>query len=347
VFKLVAWIQSHDHRGRKIETDRKKQAIRRVRRSAGADGARHRLDVKTVSFGVRPLPSADEGFLVLAKFCMGESAGGAVRTAGATDPELNRTQGAGHRCAMPKPAYIELAHDCRIPILYEDRAVLAIDKPPGWMLVPVSWQRTSWNLQAAIMSSMAAGHFWARSRNLKFLKYIHRLDAETSGILLFAKSQGALNTYSELFETRRMEKVYLAVTEKAPRQEHWTCRLNIAPHREQHGRMIAHASGKPAETEFQVIARHAGRHLIEARPYSGRQHQIRLHLSESGCPMLGDELYGGGRGELALRAVGLAYRDPFTRKPVTIRATTEAFLEQWGFHLEYTPHLDCAGSRDG
>ena len=71
---------------------------------------------------------------------------------------------------MARPNYIELARDVRIPILYEDRAVLAIDKPPGWMLVPVSWQRTKWNLQAALMSSMAAGHFWARSRNLKFLK---------------------------------------------------------------------------------------------------------------------------------------------------------------------------------
>ena len=59
----------------------------------------------------------------------------------------------------------------RIPILYEDRSVLIIDKPPGWLLVPFSWQRTGRNLQAALTSSIAAGDFWARSRNLKFLKY--------------------------------------------------------------------------------------------------------------------------------------------------------------------------------
>src|SRR5512147_523619 len=101
---------------------------------------------------------------------------------------------------MAKPDHIVLGDGTTISILYEDRSVLAIDKPPGWMLVPVSWQKTSWNLQAAIMSSITAGFFWARSRNLKFLKYVHRLDAETSGVLLFAKSQGALNTFGDLFE---------------------------------------------------------------------------------------------------------------------------------------------------
>ena len=240
---------------------------------------------------------------------------------------------------MARPNYIELTRDVRIPILYEDRSVLAIDKPPGWMLVPVSWQRTSWNLQAALMSSIAAGHFWARSRNLKYLKYIHRLDAETSGILLFARSQGALNTFSDLFETRQMEKVYLAITARAPKQSPWTCRLNLAPDAKQIGRIIASPEGKPSETEFRVVASANGKHLIEARPYSGRQHQIRVHMTQSKCPIVGDELYGGGEGELALRAVGLAYRDPFTRKPITIRAPVDEFLKAYGF-AENTYRVD-------
>jgi 23S rRNA pseudouridine1911/1915/1917 synthase len=101
---------------------------------------------------------------------------------------------------------IELSGVAPIPILYEDRAVLAIDKPRGWMLVPFSRQRTGRNLQAALASSIAAKDFWARSRNLKFLRFVHRLDAETTGILLCAKSPGAVRTYGELFESRRMEK---------------------------------------------------------------------------------------------------------------------------------------------
>ena len=67
---------------------------------------------------------------------------------------------------MAKPNSIELPGVEPIPILYEDRSVLAIDKPRGWMLVPFSWQRTSYNLQAAIASSIAAGDFWADRKSV-------------------------------------------------------------------------------------------------------------------------------------------------------------------------------------
>ncbi len=236
---------------------------------------------------------------------------------------------------MAKPPFIELSPRDRLPILYEDRSVLAIDKPPGWMLVPISWQKTDRNLQAAIISSIAAGDFWARSRNLKFLKYVHRLDAETSGVLLFAKGQGALETFGDLFETRKMEKVYFAVTDQLPKDPQWTCRLPIAPDAGEIGRMTVDEGGKSAETAFRVITSFRDRHLIEARPYSGRQHQIRLHLARSGSPIIGDRLYGGRHGKtLGLRAAGLAYEDPFTRRPVQIRAPMEDFLRLYGFSPE-------------
>lgn len=233
---------------------------------------------------------------------------------------------------MAKPNCIELFKEAPIPILYEDRSILAIDKPAGWMLVPFSWQRTNRNLQAAITSSIGAGHYWARSRNIRFLKYVHRLDAETTGILLFAKSQGALNSFGDLFESRGVEKIYLAVTDVAPKQVAWNCRLPLGPHPEQHGLMRVDPRGKEAETAFRLVASAGGLHLIEARPHSGRQHQIRIHLAESGCPIVGDELYGrGAEDTMGLRAVGLAYRDPFTHRPVAIRAELTVFLEYFGF----------------
>ncbi|HUA67053.1 MAG TPA: RluA family pseudouridine synthase [Candidatus Saccharimonadales bacterium] len=235
---------------------------------------------------------------------------------------------------MAKPNLIELPGCEPIPILHEDHSVLAVDKPSGWMLVPVSWQQTARNLQAAINSSIAARDFWARARGLKFLRYVHRLDADTSGILLFAKSPGAVKTYSDLFESRQVEKTYLAVVAGEPKQTEWVCQLKLAPDAKHIGRMKVDARhGKPAETYFRCLERRGNLSLIEARPVTGRAHQIRVHLAESGCPIVGDELYGKRERDLplGLRAVRLAYRNPFTKKRVEIHAPTESFLKEYGF----------------
>ena len=279
---------------------------------------------------------------------------------------------------MAKPNCIELPGCEPIPILHEDRSVLAIDKPRGWLLVPVSWQKTARNLQAALNSSIAARDFWARSRGIKFLRYVHRLDADTSGVLLFAKSHGAVETFSDLFESRRMEKAYLAVVSGEPKQTEWTCRLKLAPDPKHIGRMKVDARGKPAETHFRALQKKGKFTLVEAKPVTGRTHQIRVHLAEAALPIVGDELYGkpftarnnlvklnapsarpsppSATGErvvptkrnpergshnsegdmnlpLGLRAVRLAYVDPFTRRHIDIPAPTEAFLREYGFDL--------------
>lgn len=235
---------------------------------------------------------------------------------------------------MAKPDFIELPDGEPIPILYEDRSVVAVDKPRGWMLVPVSWQKTARNLQAAINSSIAARDFWARSRSLKFLHYVHRLDADTSGVLLFAKSRGAVESYSKMFEGRQMEKAYLAVVSGRPLDGEWTCQLKLAPDPKRVGRVkVDPRHGKGAETHFRLLEAHGKFSLIEARPVTGRTHQIRVHLAEAGLPIVGDELYGSSIGNLplGLRAVHLAYFDPFTKARVTIRAPAEQFLKEFGF----------------
>ncbi|KAB2649845.1 MAG: RluA family pseudouridine synthase [Verrucomicrobia bacterium] len=284
---------------------------------------------------------------------------------------------------MAKPNSIELPGIPPIPILYEDRAVMAIDKPRNWMLVPFNWQRTNRNLQAAIVSSIAAGDYWAKSRSLKFLRYVHRLDAETTGILLFAKSQGAVEAYSDLFESRRMEKTYLAVSSEMPKAKEWTCRFALAQDEHKFGRMKVDAIvGKASETHFKVLQvlnqatpkmmaaptpradlasiraneTHAEfkarkleiekklrqlattispKALIEAHPLTGRTHQIRVHMAESGCPVFADEIYGERppHTEMGLRAVRLCFADPFTRKPVDIRATIDKFCREYGFDI--------------
>jgi RluA family pseudouridine synthase len=255
---------------------------------------------------------------------------------------------------VAKTNYIELGEGKRaeqIPILYEDRSVIAIDKPAGWMLVPFSWQKTTRNLQAAITSSIGARSFWAKSRNLKFLQFVHRLDADTTGILLFGKSPGAVRTFGDLFESRRMEKVYLAVVEGVPKKAEWKCELKLLPNSNEIGKMRVDArNGKDAETFFKVVESHDDRTLIEAHPVTGRTHQIRVHLAESGFPIVNDPLYGSRtkldkkeQAELqfpiGLRAVSLSYIDPFDKRRVRIQAPMEDFVREFGFQKWQTQSL--------
>jgi 23S rRNA pseudouridine1911/1915/1917 synthase len=237
--------------------------------------------------------------------------------------------------SKPKPSSIEFPTGEKIPILYEDRAVMAIDKPRGWMLTPISWQKTDRNLQAALVSSIAAGDFWARARGLKFLRFVHRLDADTSGILLLAKSPGAVRSYGALFENRGMEKIYLAVVHGTPDRKDWVCRLKLAADSKRVGKMRIDAHhGQIAETHFRVLQTREKTALLEARPVTGRTHQIRVHLAEDGFPIVGDELYGrsdDGRKPMGLRAICLSYADPFDRRRIQIRAPFAEFAGQYGF----------------
>ena len=240
---------------------------------------------------------------------------------------------------MAKSNFIELGDAMRIPILYEDGAVLAIDKPAGWLLAPDSWDRTGRNLQLALVSSLRAGDFWARSRSLKFLRYVHRLDAETSGALLLAKSPGALRTFSELFAARLVRKTYLAVVEGTPKRQEWTSRLRLGPDPQAVGRVrVDPRHGQDAETAFRVLQVGLLTSLVEAQPTTGRTHQIRVHLTAAGHPVIGDPLYGQRQGAgaetppgMALRATRLEYRDPFNRREIRIAAAAEAFCRPYGF----------------
>jgi 23S rRNA pseudouridine1911/1915/1917 synthase len=212
--------------------------------------------------------------------------------------------------------------------------VLAIDKPAGWMLGPDDGDHVDRSLHRALVDSIEAGDWWARSRNLKFLRFVHRLDAPTTGVLLFSKSQGAMPALSRVFAERTVKKAYLAVTDGVPRLGEWVCREPLGPDPTEHGKhRVDHGpEGKPAETAFRVLGAREGRALVLALPVTGRTHQIRLHLAHAGCPVAGDILYGRKDFHgLALRAFRLEYPDPFLHRSTLIIAPTEAFCRRYGY----------------
>ena len=233
---------------------------------------------------------------------------------------------------MAKTTHVELPDGTEVPVLHEDRSVLAIDKPAGWMLGPEDEEHVRRNLHLGLMLGIEEGAWWARSRGLKFIRFIHRLDAPTTGVLLMAKSRGAIAPFGRLFATRDVSKRYLAATEGIPREAEWTCTLPLGPDPRQPGRhRVDRVGGKEAETRFRVVATRGGRALVEAFPRTGRTHQIRLHLAAAGCPVVGDILYGRQDPVgLGLRAVELSYRDPFTGRPVRVQAPHEAFRRAFG-----------------
>lgn len=271
---------------------------------------------------------------------------------------------------MPPHAVIELPGAPPIAILHEDPSCLAIDKPPGWACAPSGGNRPGPDLERALRAALDAGAPWAQSRNLRFLKPVPALDAETSGVLLLAKTPAAFTAYVRLLEDRRTPKEYLAVTGGKPPRRAWTCCLKVRPDPEHPDRVLVHVTrGQHAETEFEVLGHGDGLVLLVARPRTARPHQIRAHLAAAGLPIVGDTLYGFGREitgrsrrahelaegrarrasrtePLALRAVRLAFPCPFTEQPVEIEAEAGEFLERYGFAFDDAEAGDAGGEEE-
>ncbi len=239
------------------------------------------------------------------------------------------------------------------PILYEDDALIAFDKPGGLPVVPErSRDRTRENLMGLVRAKYGEG-----------VANVHRLDADTGGVLLCAKTKPALDFLSGQFQGKTAQKKYHALiavllpeqaaqanalaparTPEGTLPETFTVELPIGDHDQQPGRMAAFKKhgGKPATTEFRRLENFGRFAWLECRPLTGRTHQVRVHLAASGAPVLNDALYGlpeielwlsdlkrryKGRDEeqplirrLALHATELTVKHPATGEPLTITA---------------------------
>ena len=181
-----------------------------------------------------------------------------------------------------------------IPVVFEDAHLLALDKPAGLLTAPDRDDPARPNLMGLLHDAIAAGKTWATGRGLTYLNPAHRLDAETSGVILFAKSKPVLVALANQFGTDQPQAKYVALARGVPRAEQFEVEAKIAPHPLTPGLMrVDSRQGKQSKTLVSVVETFRDYVWLTCRPVTNRTHQIRVHLRYTGLPIVGDTLYDG------------------------------------------------------
>jgi 23S rRNA pseudouridine1911/1915/1917 synthase len=204
----------------------------------------------------------------------------------------------------------------RARLLFADEHLAAVDKPAGVPAQPTL--ASDRGHLPALAAALLGGEVFP----------VHRLDRETSGAVVLARSREAAAALSAAFREGAPRKTYLALCARAPDPPEGRSDVPLGPDPRRPGRRAPVAGGEPAATSWRTLARGpGGQALVEVRPETGRTHQIRVHLAGAGAPLLGDARYGGPRRvlELAiprvmLHASGLEIRHPVTGAALSLRA---------------------------
>jgi tRNA pseudouridine32 synthase/23S rRNA pseudouridine746 synthase/23S rRNA pseudouridine1911/1915/1917 synthase len=210
-----------------------------------------------------------------------------------------------------------------LAIIYEDRDIIVVDKPPG--LLTISTDREKSRTAYFILTDYVRKGV-AKSRNRIFI--VHRLDRETSGILIFAKNEAAkFRLQSQWQDTK---KKYLAVVHGRCGKRAETITTYLAEN-QAHGVYTTHDArkGKLAHTAYKVLKQTRDFSLLEVTLLTGRKHQIRVHLTGIGHPVVGDQRYGPERkprNRLALHAQSISFKHPFTGEPLTFDTKVPPYL---------------------
>jgi len=219
------------------------------------------------------------------------------------------------------------AEDLPLDILYEDDAVIAVNKPAGVVV-----HAGAGNHSGTLVNRLVH-HFASLSKVGGDLRpgIVHRLDKGTSGVLLVARTDAAHQALAAQFSGRTVEKTYLALAHGNVRAESGRIGTPIERDPLRRTRMTAKSgAGRPALTEYRVRQRFAKFTFLEVRIHTGRTHQIRVHLASIGHPVAGDRLYGGQAApRIFLHAWRIGFTSPATEERVTVEAPLPADLSAW------------------
>lgn len=199
-----------------------------------------------------------------------------------------------------------------LALLHEDDALLVIVKPAGLLTIATERERerTAYRLLWGYL---------AAKRERPFI--VHRLDRETSGLLVFAKAEPVKRALQAQFEARRVERIYVALVDGHPPREHGTLESRLVQNRAL--RVRAAPAGRAAVTHYRVLERRRDGSLLELALGTGRRHQIRVQLADARCPIVGDVVHGGPRGRagrLCLHATRLGFTHPGTGEPMVFES---------------------------
>ena len=237
---------------------------------------------------------------------------------------------AGQRVTLtvpaPKPAVPE-AQDIPLTILYQDADLAVVVKPCGMVVHPAAGNEDGTLVNALLHHLDSLGGIGGELRP----GIVHRLDKDTSGLLLVAKNDAAQLALSEQLSGRKMEKHYRALVEGNLSQDEGRIEAAIARSKKDRKKMAVDPEGREAITEWTVLARGRGVTLLDVHILTGRTHQIRVHMKHIGHPVCGDPIYGSPKGtkvsRLMLHAYSLAFTHPRTGERMMFTAPLpEEFL---------------------
>lgn len=232
---------------------------------------------------------------------------------------------------IPEAKEINLkAQDIPLDVVYEDDDIIVVNKPKGMVVHPANGNPDG-TLVNAVMS-LCKGSLSGIGGEIR-PGIVHRLDKDTSGLIIIAKNDVAHINLSKQIKDRRVKKIYIALVKGNVSENEATVNMPIGRSTKDRKKMAVRKDGKEAITHFKVLKRYGKYTLLELKIDTGRTHQIRVHMAEIGHPVVGDMIYSNGKNEFGiegqmLHAKSLDFQHPVTGKQIHLEAELPKYFEE-------------------